>query len=89
MNKNHPVYHSLVSRLESLKDQYRQHPCERNRYRLVRQEQLMAQWVQADAPPEGSETGFMGASLPAALSDGSLRLFVWVTIVAISGPQMG
>ena len=51
MNKNHPVYHSLVSRLESLKDQYRRNPCETSRYRLVRQEQLIAQWVQAsDAP---------------------------------------
>lgn len=56
MNKNHPVYHSLVTRLESLREQYRQHPCERNRYRLVRQEQLIAQWVAAsDLPsPSGS-----------------------------------
>lgn len=52
MNKNHPVYHSLIARLESLSDQYRQHPCERNRYRLVRQERLIAQWVAAsDLPP--------------------------------------
>jgi len=51
MNKNHPVYHSLVSRLESLKEQYRHHPCERSRYRLVRQEQLMAQWVEAPDVP--------------------------------------
>lgn len=52
MNKNHPVYHSLVARLESLREQYRQHPSERNRYRLVRQEQLIAQWVAtSDLPP--------------------------------------
>ncbi len=51
MNKNHPVYHSLVSRLESLREQYRHHPCERNRYRLVRQEQLIAQWVQSSDLP--------------------------------------
>ena len=51
MHKNHPVYHSLVSRLESLKDQYRRNPCETSSYRLVPQEQLIAQWVQAsDAP---------------------------------------
>jgi hypothetical protein len=47
MNKNHPVYHSLVTRLESLREQCRHHPCERNPYRLVRQEQLIAQWVAA------------------------------------------
>lgn len=51
MNKNHPVYHSLVARLESLREQYRQHPSERNRYRLVRQEQLIAQWVAASDLP--------------------------------------
>jgi hypothetical protein len=51
MHKNHPVYHSLVTRLESLRDQYRRSPCETSRYRLVRQEQLIAQWVQSsDAP---------------------------------------
>jgi hypothetical protein len=51
MNKNHPVYHSLIARLESLREQYRQHPSERNRYRLVRQEQLIAQWVAASDLP--------------------------------------
>ncbi|MCP9938004.1 MULTISPECIES: hypothetical protein [unclassified Cyanobium] len=51
MNKNHPVYHSLVSRLQSLRDQYRHHPTEGNRYRLVRQEQLIAQWVQVSDLP--------------------------------------
>lgn len=51
MHKNHPVYHSLVSRLESLREQYRRHPCETSRYRLVRQEQLIAQWVQTSDVP--------------------------------------
>lgn len=51
MNKNHPVYHSLVTRLESLRDQYRRHPSETSRYRLVRQEQLIAQWVQSSDVP--------------------------------------
>jgi hypothetical protein len=45
MNENHPVYVSLLSRLKSLREQYRQHPSERNRYRLVRHEQLIAQWA--------------------------------------------
>ncbi|MEA5392513.1 hypothetical protein VB738_14715 [Cyanobium gracile UHCC 0139] len=63
MNKNHPVYLSLIARLESLMDQYRQHPCERNRYRLVRQEQLIAQWVAASDLPSPIATP-MGATGP-------------------------
>lgn len=42
MNENHPVYHCLVSRLGKLRDQYRRHPSEQNRYLLVCQEQLIA-----------------------------------------------
>jgi len=45
MHRNHPVYHAMIARLESLRELYRHHPSERNRYRLVRQEQLIAQWV--------------------------------------------
>lgn len=64
MNKNHPVYHSLVARLESLRDQYRHHPCERNRYRLVRQEQLIAQWVAASDLPSPTISPMGGAPAP-------------------------
>jgi hypothetical protein len=45
MNENHAVYESLLSRLRLLREQYRQHPSESSRYRLVRQEQLIAQWA--------------------------------------------
>jgi hypothetical protein len=45
MNENHPVCVSLLSRLKFLREQYRQHPSERNRYRLVRHEQLIALWA--------------------------------------------
>jgi hypothetical protein len=65
MNKNHPVYHSLVARLESLREQYRQHPCERNRYRLVRQEQLIAQWVGPSELPSPTLSPRGGALAPA------------------------
>ncbi|MCP9796292.1 MULTISPECIES: hypothetical protein [Cyanophyceae] len=65
MNKNHPVYHSLMARLESLRDQYRQHPSERNRYRLVRQEQLIAQWVAASDLPTPFFASTGGAPAPA------------------------
>jgi hypothetical protein len=51
MNENHPVYQSLVIRLSQLREQYHRHPNERNRYRLVHQEQLIAQWAPgADQP---------------------------------------
>lgn len=45
MNQNHPVFHSLVSSLNLLREQYRRHPSEENRYRLVRLEQLIVQWA--------------------------------------------
>ncbi len=51
MNENHPVYHSLVSRLTELRDRYRHHPSEQNRYLLVCQEQLIAQWAPGTASP--------------------------------------
>ena len=66
INKNHPVYHSLVARLESLREQYRQHPSERNRYRLVRQEQLIAQWVAASDLPATASFPPMGVAPTAA-----------------------
>jgi hypothetical protein len=50
MNENHPVYQALVSRLKLLRDQYQTHPSEQNRYRLVRQEQLIAQWAPEPEP---------------------------------------
>lgn len=45
MNKNHPVFISLQSQLEVLRDQYHRQPSEQNRYLLVRHEQLLAQWA--------------------------------------------
>lgn len=65
MNKNHPVYHSLIARLESLREEYRHHPCERNRYRLVRQEQLIAQWVAVSDLPSATVSPMGGAPAPA------------------------
>lgn len=43
--ENHPVLHSLEVQLKSLRDQYQVQPSEMNRYALVRQEQLLAQWA--------------------------------------------
>jgi hypothetical protein len=43
--ENHPVLHSLEVQLKSLRDQYQAQPSEMNRYALVRQEQLLAQWA--------------------------------------------
>ena len=45
MYENHPVLNALESRLKALRDQYRSAPNEQNRYQLVRQEQLIAQWA--------------------------------------------
>ncbi|KEF42272.1 MAG: hypothetical protein ER33_07050 [Cyanobium sp. CACIAM 14] len=45
MNENHPVYQSLLSMLWTLREQYRHHPSEQSRYRMVRMEQLIAQWA--------------------------------------------
>ena len=45
MNENHPVRTALEVRLQALREQYRHQPTERNRYQLVRQEQLLAQWA--------------------------------------------
>jgi hypothetical protein len=47
MYENHPVLNALQSRLKALREQYRHHPSEQNRYQLVRHEQLIAQWVPA------------------------------------------
>lgn len=45
MNDNHPVLNALRQQLASLRHQYRVQPDERTRYRLVRHEQLIAQWA--------------------------------------------
>jgi hypothetical protein len=44
MHDDHPVLHSLASRLRALRDQYERSPNEQTRYQLVRLEQLIAQW---------------------------------------------
>ena len=49
MNENHPVLLALHRRLEALRQQYSSQPDERSRYSLVRHEQLMAQWIPAQA----------------------------------------
>ena len=49
MYEDHPVLNSLQQQLRSLKEQYRRLPNELNRYRVVRQEQLIAQWAPASA----------------------------------------
>jgi hypothetical protein len=45
MHDDHPVLHSLESRLQGLRDQYERSPNEQTRYQLVRLEQLIAQWA--------------------------------------------
>ncbi len=45
MYKNHPVMNALLEQLRSLNEQYSDLPNELNRYRVVRQEQLIAQWA--------------------------------------------
>jgi hypothetical protein len=45
LNDNHPVLNALRQQLASLRQQYRVQPDEQSRYRLVRQEQLIAQWA--------------------------------------------
>lgn len=45
MNDNHPVLNALRQQLAALRQQYRAQPDEHTRYRLVRHEQLMAQWA--------------------------------------------
>ncbi len=47
MYEDHPVLNALLLQLRSLKDRYRLMPNELNRYRLVRQEQLIAEWAPA------------------------------------------
>ncbi|MEI8250346.1 MAG: hypothetical protein WCF98_04180 [Synechococcus sp. ELA057] len=43
--ENHPVLLALRQQLAGLRQQYRAAPDEASRYRLVRHEQLMAQWA--------------------------------------------
>jgi len=43
--ETHPVLHSMETKLQSLRDQYRAQPCEKSRYALVRHEQLLAEWA--------------------------------------------
>jgi hypothetical protein len=45
MYEDHPVLNALQQQLRSLKEQYSLFPNELNRYRVVRQEQLIAQWA--------------------------------------------
>ena len=45
MNEDHPVMNALLQQLRALNEQYSRLPNERNRYRVVRQEQLIAQWA--------------------------------------------
>lgn len=45
MNEDHPVLHALQQQLRSFREQYSHLPNEINRYRVVRQEQLIAQWA--------------------------------------------
>jgi hypothetical protein len=45
MSPDHPVLNALLEQLRSLNEQYSQLPNEINRYRVVRQEQLIAQWA--------------------------------------------
>jgi hypothetical protein len=50
MYDDHPVLNALQLQLRSLKEQYRRRPNELTRYRVVRQEQLIAQWAPAATP---------------------------------------
>ena len=43
LNDNHPVLQAMRQRLADLRQRYEHHPCEFNRYQLVRQEQRLAQ----------------------------------------------
>jgi len=45
LNDNHPVLNALRQQLAALRHQYRLQPDEQTRYRLVRHEQLIAQWA--------------------------------------------
>ena len=45
LNENHPVLLALRQQLAALRQQYRSAPDEGSRYRLVRHEQLIAQWA--------------------------------------------
>ena len=45
MNEDHPVMNALLQQLRCLNEQYIHLPNELNRYRVVRQEQLIAQWA--------------------------------------------
>lgn len=51
MNDNHPVLQAMQQQLSDLRLRYEHHPCEFNRYQLVRQEQRLAQ-----VRPEGLVT---------------------------------
>jgi hypothetical protein len=41
---NHPVRYALEAELESMRDQYREHPSDETRYRVVRLERLITEW---------------------------------------------
>ena len=50
MYEDHPLMNALQQQLRSLNEQYSHVPNELNRYRVVRQEQLIAQWAPAFSP---------------------------------------
>jgi hypothetical protein len=54
MHDDHPVLHSLKSRLRAFRANYESCPNEQTRYQLVRLEQLIAQWVPGSGRPLGA-----------------------------------
>lgn len=51
MHENHPVRHALEAELRSLREDYAHRPSEETRYRVVRMEQLIAQWARNQKVP--------------------------------------
>ncbi len=51
MHENHPVRHALEAELRSLREDYKRCPGEETRYRVVRMEQLIAQWARNQQVP--------------------------------------
>jgi hypothetical protein len=51
VHENHPVRHALEAELRSLREDYQRRPSEETRYRVVRMEQLIAQWARDQPVP--------------------------------------
>jgi len=51
VHENHPVRHALEAELRSLREDYKRRPSEESRYRMVRMEQLIAQWARNQQVP--------------------------------------